>query len=705
MPRRRFLIVGGAAGVSGALLASGQAVARSGPRTGGQAGNGATGPQAHTRFEQSGDSVRLVVSATASTPGYTVLVAKSRFRITTLRDGKVVLQTTDGVSGSSGPAAFQTDAGTWATATSVTGAQWRDGTLALTLATTAPGSTVTYRITPAADRYRMTWSVQGQAAATQVAAHYLVDSAGHWYGQGEAVTAAGAPYTDQPWPLDSGTVRDTAMAPAEYLITEPFWFTQRGTGLFVATEDVMDVSMNDVQQGVFGYTLTGSAAMDATVFVERTARDVYENYVGITGTPAKSDAPAVQYAEPLWNSWAQFYTDVSQDSLLAWAKSLHDAEVPGHTIQMDDGWMSHYGDFTFNSKFPSPKAMSDEIHAMGYDFGIWVTLWINTDADNFGYAADHGYLLKSKDDPTTPGLVTWWNGTAGIVDLANPDARAWYVGNLQSLQQTYGVDGFKFDTRFYDETCAPYPGHTALDYLALGAELCDQFDLQGAGVRIHWTGSQTYGFVTRQVDKGTDWVSLRAAVAQNLAISTVGYPFVETDMIGGSLGEAPPTKDVLVRWAQAASLMPLMYSSSSPLGVSNAYGSQQYDQQTVDLYTAAVRTHGRLAPYIEAQVERAVRSGEPIMKPLFFNYPEDDATYPIADQWLLGDSLMAAPVLADQTRRTVHVPPGHWYDVVHQRTVHGPVDLTGYTADLSQTPVFVLLGTQDTGTLMSALKR
>ncbi|MYS24594.1 Glycosyl hydrolases family 31, partial [Streptomyces sp. DvalAA-14] len=664
-----------------------------------------TGPSARTRFQDAGDHLVLTVAATAASPGYQVVVDKSPFRITTKRDGKVVLQTTAGLDTSSGPAVFQTAPGSWTTATSVVGARWHDGALDLTLATSTPGSTVRYSIAPAADRYRLTWSVAGGAAATQVASHYLVASAGHWYGQGEAVTAAGAPYEDQPWPLDSGTVRDTAMAPAEYLITEPFWFTQRGTGLWVDTEDVMDVSMNDATEGVFGYTLTGSATMDSTVFVERTPRDVYEDYIGITGTPAKSDATGTQYAEPLWNSWAQFSTDVTQDSLLAWAQGLHDAGVPGHTIQLDDGWMSHYGDFTFNSKFPAPRTMSDRIHAMGYDFGIWVTLWINTDADNFAYAADHGYLLASTTDPGQPGLVTWWNGTAGIVDLANPAARAWYVGNLQSLQQTYGVDGFKFDTRFFDETCAPYPGYTAIDYLRLGAELCDQFDLQGAGVRIHWTGSQKYGFVTRQIDKGTGWDSLRAAVAQNLAISTVGYPFVETDMIGGSLDEAPATKDVLVRWAQAASLMPLMYSSASPLGVSNAEGSQQYDQQTVELYTGAVATHGRLAPYIEAQVRRAVRTGEPIMKPLFFNHPQDEATYAINDQWLLGDALLAAPVLADGARRDIHLPPGRWFDVHHRRTIHGPADLTGYAADLDVTPVFVLLGTPDTDALLRALAR
>jgi alpha-glucosidase (family GH31 glycosyl hydrolase) len=696
MPRRRFLIASGTAGVSAALVANSQAAAQT--RIG-------TGISANTRFEDLGHTIRLTVSATATSPGYTLVVGKSPFQITTQRDGKLVLQTTAGVANSSGPADFLTASGPWATATSVLSANWHDGVLDLTLATTEPGSTVAYRITPSTDRYRLTWSVQGQAAATQVASHYLVESAGHWYGQGEAVTATGAPYTQQPWPLDSGMVRDTAMAPAEYLMTEPFWFTQRGTGLWVNTEDVMDVSMNAVQQGVFSYTLTSSSAMDSTVFVERTPRDVYEDYIGITGTPAKSDATDTQYTKPLWNSWAQFYTGVSQDSVLAWAKGLHQAGVPGHTIQIDDGWMSHYGDFAFNSKFPAPKTLSDEIHAMAYGFGLWVTLWINTDADNFTYAADHGYLLRSKTDPSKPGLVTWWNGTAGIVDLANPAARAWYVGQLQNMQQTYGVDGFKFDTRFFDESCAPYPGYSSLDYIKLGAQLCDQFDLQGAGVRIHWTGSQKYGFVTRQVDKGTGWDSLRAAVAQNLAISTVGYPFVETDMIGGSLSQTPPTKDVLVRWAQAASLMPLMYSSTSPLGVSNSAGSQQYDHQTVDLYTIAVKTHERLVPYIEAQVNRALSAGEPIMKPLFFNYPEDEAAYAIDDEWLLGDSLLAAPILSDQTRRNIHVPPGRWFDVLHKRTIHGPADLTGYAADLSQTPAFVLLGMPDTGMLTSALSQ
>src|SRR4051794_33082533 len=658
----------------------------------------ASGP----RLSHSANGFRLAVPRSPGAPGYHLVIQRSPFRITTLRGGHRVLQTTPGQAGSSGPADFHTQAG-WAAATSVRSASWRHGVLRLTLATSVPGATVDYRLTPRADRYRVQWSVSG-AAADQVATHYVVACAGHWYGQGEVQTADGAPYTRQPWPLDSGTERDTTMGPAEYLMTDPFWFTQRGTGLWVDTRNVMDVSMNDVQNGVFGYSVTDAAAMDDTVFVESTPHAVYKDYVGIAGTPTKSDATAREYAKPLWNSWAQSYTAVSQASVLDWASGLHRAGVPAQTIQVDDGWSTHYGDFQFNAKFPDPKQLSAQIHGMGYKFGLWVTLWINNDADNYAYAAQHGYLLKSKTDATKPCSVTWWNGTAGIVDLANPAARDWYVGQLQDLEKTYGVDGFKFDTRFFDESCATYPGYSPLDYIKLGAQVTDLFDQQGAGVRLSWTGSQKYGFVIREVDKGTGWDSLRAGVAQTLAISTIGYPFVETDMIGGSLSEPPPTKQVLVRWAQAAALMPLMYSSTSPLGVDSPAGSRSYDAETVALYKAAAKLHTALAPYIDAQVARAVKTGEPIMKPLFFDFPKDKASYSIADEWLLGDSLLAAPVLSDATSRDVHLPAGLWFDVLRHRVVRGDTTMTGYHAELDETPMFVRLGTAATGQLMRAVR-
>ena len=96
------------------------------------------------------------------------------------------------------------------------------------------------------------------------------------------------------------------------------------------------------------------------------------------------------------------------------------------------------------------------------------------------------------------------------------------------------------------------------------------------------------------------------------------------------------------------------------------------------------------------------------MKPLFFDFPNDHASYTVADEWLLGDSLLAAPVLTTGTSRTVHLPAGSWYDVLRHRIVHAGgqgMTLTDYHAGLAQTPMFVRLGTGSSGRLVQAMTR
>ena len=225
---------------------------------------------------------------------------------------------------------------------------------------------------------------------------------------------------------------------------------------------------------------------------------------------------------------------------------------------------------------------------------------------------------------------------------------------------------------------------------------------------MHWNQTaHEAGFVTRQVDKGTGWDSLRASATQNLAISTIGYPFVESDMIGGSGGQPAPSKDVLVRWAQAASLMPLMYASTSPVDTNDTTTGQKvdYDQETVDLYRRAIETHEKLAPYIWDQVRSTLKTGDPIMRPLFFDFPKDEASYTVTDEWMLGPAVLAAPKLSTGATRAVHLPPGTWYDVNQGTVIRGPKTLKGYAAPLGVTPAFVNLKAKGAAKAIRALKR
>ncbi|MEU9329132.1 glycoside hydrolase family 31 protein [Streptomyces canus] len=628
---------------------------------------------------------------TVTTPGYELRVATDRLAVTTVRAGRTVLATA--------PAAFRFRIGSdWHIVGEVTGSTREDNTLRVTAATDLPGVTVDLRITLRSDRYDMNWSLSG-ARADALSTAYDLGSAGHWYGHGE-----NSDQTVQPWPLDAGQLVDTGFSPASYQFVSPFWYTSSATGLRADTNDPMDVRINSGGNGLGEFTVTGERPAASTVFVEDTPAEVYRDHIALVGKPERSDTTYEQYATPLWNSWAQLYGEQTQENVLAWARALAGAGLGGHAVQIEESVIAS----DFGERFPDLPALSEQLGRLGFDLGIWTGLYMPETAANFSEAVDNGYLLKDPSDPTKPCLFTWWNGRqTGLIDLANPAARQWYTDDLKAQTTELGVAGFKFDTAFFDDRWAPYPGATRADHVTYGTELADEFDQQGAGLRVAWNAAQAQGFATRTADKPTTFAGLRAAVSANLSVSTIGYPFVETDMIGGSLSYPPSTKPVLARWAQAASLMPLMYASTSPTGVRDATTGEWvgYDRETVHLYRQAIKTHEKLAPYIWDQVQNTLKTGDPIMRPLFFDFPKDEASYTVADEWMLGPAVLAAPKLDEGTTRDVFLPTGTWRDVTTGKVVRGPVTLRGYAAPLGVTPAFVNLKAQGAGKAYEALAR
>ncbi|MGW2640636.1 glycoside hydrolase family 31 protein [Streptomyces sp. NPDC001348] len=628
---------------------------------------------------------------TVTTPGYELGVDTHRLALTTVRAGRTVLATA--------PGAFRFRLGAdWHIVQEVTGSTREGDTLRVTAATDLTGVTVDLRITLRSDRYDMNWSLSG-VRADALSTAYDLSSAGHWYGHGE-----NSDQTVQPWPLDSGQIVDTGFSPASYQVVSPFWYTSTATGLWADTDDPMDVRINSGGNGLGEFTVNGKRPAAFTVFVEHTPAEVYRDHIALVGKPERSDTPYEQYATPLWNSWAQLYGEQTQENVLDWARALAGAGLDGHALQIEESVIAA----DFRERFPDPAALSRQLDRLGFDLGMWTGLYMPETATDFREAVDNGYLLKDPSDPSRPCLFTWWNGRrAGLIDLANPSARQWYTNGLKAQTSELGVAGFKFDTAFFDDRCAPYPGATRTDYVKYGTELADEFDQQGAGLRVPWNAAQAKGFATRTADKPTTFAGLRAAVSANLAVSTIGYPFVETDMIGGSLSYPPPTKQVLARWAQAASLMPLMYSSTSPTGVRDATTGEWvgYDRATVGLYRSAIATHERLAPYIWDQVQSTLETGDPIMRPLLFDFPKDEASYTVSDEWMLGPAVLAAPKLDEGTTRDVFLPTGTWRDVTGGKVVRGPVTLKGYAAPLGVTPAFVNLKAKGAARAYRALAR
>src|SRR4051812_7845936 len=321
-------------------------------------------PASPPRSAEPADPLPLPRPASAGAPGYTLTIAKQPFQLTTSRGGATVLATT-GTSDTTAAARF-VSGGTSYHATGVASSSWSGGVLTLDLTTDDPGYDIAYKITPKSDRYAIHWDVSDPRTTSSVGGDFSLASAGHWYGQGIAVTQQGGPYGDQPWPLDAGHVSDHQLGPFDYFVNDPYWFTSSSTGMWVNTDDVMFVDINaSTNPGVGSFLVTnntrsndGSApnpsqvgesrSYDAVMFVESTPKAVYDDYVGIAGTPQKSDTTPAQYKTPMWNSWGDLADSVSQASMLNYAKTIHDANLPGHTMELDDGWSVGYGDHAFN---------------------------------------------------------------------------------------------------------------------------------------------------------------------------------------------------------------------------------------------------------------------------------------------------------------------------------------------------------------------
>jgi hypothetical protein len=289
--------------------------------------------------------------------------------------------------------------------------------------------------------------------------------------------------------------------------------------------------------------------------------------------PAAPPPPEVIRA-PIWTTWARYKQNVDQKKTLTFAREILHHDLPASVMEIDDKWQAGYGELDFDmNKFPDPKEMVDELHALGFAVTLWVMPFVEEDTDAYREGSEKGYFVTSKrrHGNLKPGFFKWWNTPPVVaLDVTNPDAVNWFVTRLKSLQQRYGIDGFKFDA---GEPCflpRMFETHEALghpsEYTRYWVErVASQFAL--AEVRTGH-GTTGVGVLTRMGDRFSEWGSgngLRSIIPTLLTSGVMGYPFCLPDMIGGNayFGRRPD-RELLVRWAQANALMPAMQFSIAP---------------------------------------------------------------------------------------------------------------------------------------------
>jgi alpha-D-xyloside xylohydrolase len=197
--------------------------------------------------------------------------------------------------------------------------------------------------------------------------------------------------------------------------------------------------------------------------------------------------------------------------------------------------------------------------------------------------------------------------------------------------------------------------------------------------RSAWAGSQRYPLHWGGDAENTD-SAMAATLRAGLSLGLCGFSFWSHD-IGGFVYRTP--RDLYRRW------MPFgMLTSHSRCHGLPPKEPWEYDKEFTDDFRRAVELKYRLMPYVYAQAKLCAREGHPMLRSLFFEYPEDPTSWLIEDQYLFGTDVLVAPLMRESSGRDVYLPPGLWLDYQSGRTYEGT---RWHRIESSEMPVVMLV--------------
>jgi len=479
----------------------------------------------------------------------------------------------------------------------------------------------------------------------------------------------------------------------------PFWYSSKGVGIWIRTPFDFKYSINEEidgkADGLLRIESPQASELQYDILLDSDVTALLRRIVKEIGYPAQTP-PADYFKLPIYTTWVEHKTGVSQQKVIEYANQIHNNKLPCGVIEIDDRWESHYGDTEFDSmKFPDPKAMVSTLHGLGYKVTLWVHPFVNPDSRTFRDHQDDGLLLRDRSGKLM--LTRWWNGPATIWDMSNPKASAEFRHRLHALQSQYGLDGFKFDgadVNFMSTDAMPLNNITNAQYSDVyNKEATAQFTYNETRVGVY---SQPLGIVQRLIDKNSVWTNkngLQSLIPEAILSSVRGFQYLMPDMVGGNQYDNDTIdKELIIRWAQASALMPLLQFS---------WGPWHFDQEAIDRVREASELHIQFAPYIFDLATRARTTGEPILAPLWYHAPKDSDTYRIVDEYMVGGDVVVAPVLTKgASTRDLYLPAGNWRDYNTGESRQGGRWLRGYSAPLNRLPLFV----RDSSPLIQQLK-
>lgn len=465
------------------------------------------------------------------------------------------------------------------------------------------------------------------------------------------------------WNEDGGTASEQAYK------NIPFYITNRGYGVFVNHPERVSFEVASEKVERVQFSVPGEY-LEYFVIYGPSPKEVLERYTALTGRPALPPA----WSFGLWLT-TSFTTNYDEETVTSFIQGMADRDIPLHVFHFDCFWMKefHWCNFEWDKRcFPDPKAMLERLKARGLRICVWINPYIAQRSALFDEGMEKGYLLKRPDG----SVWQWdmWQAGMGLVDFTNPDACQWYAGKLRELVDM-GVDCFKTDfgeriptdVMYYDGS-DPVLMHNYYAYLYNKTVFEVLEEKLGRGEATVFARSATSGGQKFPVHWGGDSTATFESMAESLrgglSLCLSGFGFWSHD-IGGF--EQTASADVYKRWCAFGLL-----SSHSRLHGSSSYRVPWlYDEEAVDVLRFFTKLKCRLMPYLFQAAKQAHECGVPVMRAMMLEFPDDPACDTLDRQYMLGSSLLVAPVFTAGGRVDYYLPEGRWTNFLSGRIVEG----------------------------------
>jgi alpha-D-xyloside xylohydrolase len=464
------------------------------------------------------------------------------------------------------------------------------------------------------------------------------------------------------------------------------------------------------------WTSRAAHEIDYWITAADTPAEIVRNYAQVTGT-----APMMpDFALGLWQSKLRYRT---QDELLAVARDYHARGIPLAVIVADFFHWPVQGDWRFDAReWPDPAAMCAELKAMGTE--LLVSVWPTVDprSENYPALVEKGYLVRANRGID---VQQEFLGNTRFIDVTHPGAREFLWTTLRRNYRDQGVrlfwldeaepeygaydfDNYRYHAGQVMAVGNAYPLHYA-QALHDGLRADGETEIVSL-VRCAWAGSQRHGALVWSGDIHSSFTAMRNQLSAGLNMGMAGIPWWTTD-IGGFHGghvDDPAFHELMIRWFQWAVFTPVlrMHGHRDPItppaesfrdgvaqcdtGAGNELWSFGDDVFAILRCYAALRE--RLRPYVGALMRTAHETGDPLMRPMFYDHPDDARSWQVDDQYMFGPDLLVAPILAaGVTGRDLWLPDGAWVDAWTGAAVAGGTTVH-CAAPLGTIPVFVRAG-------------